>query len=192
MFRFFFLLLLFPIFLMAQPADCTAYFSPKDQLAMKLIDLIDEEEKNIKVAIYCMTHLGIAKALIRAQERGVAIEVLVDPFSVKVRSSIHRLAKAKIPLYVWDKAIRMGGQSAGKSLMHDKFCIFGDHLVWTGSFNFTNRANKNHQENAVVIESKEIAQSYLEQFHHMKLYESRPLQEYQALHPKKKRRKVVQ
>ncbi|NGX27043.1 MAG: Phospholipase D [Chlamydiae bacterium] len=184
--KIFFLLL--PALIFSNIADCKVYFSPKDQLADRLIELIDREEKSIKIAIYSMTHLGIAKALEQARLRKVAIEVLVDPFSVKARSSIQRLTDAKIPLFVWDQGIRMGTNKR-KGLMHDKFCIFGDHTVWTGSFNFTNDANLRHQENAITLESKEIAKEYLTQFSHMKLYESRPYQEYIALYPKKKRGK---
>jgi phosphatidylserine/phosphatidylglycerophosphate/cardiolipin synthase-like enzyme len=185
-----FLLLLLPIFAFGHVADCRVYFSPKDQLAERLIELIDKEDKSIKIAIYSMSHIGIAKALERAKERQVAIEVLVDPFSVKVQSSIHRLLGKGIPLFVWDQGIRMGARRR-KALMHDKFCVFGNHTVWTGSFNFTNDANLRHQENAVAMQSKEIAQNYLAQFAHMKLYESRPYQEYIALYPKKKREKKV-
>jgi len=185
-----FLFLLLPVFAFGHMADCKVYFSPKDQLAERIIDLIDGENKSIKIAIYSMTHMGIAKALERARQRKVAVEVLVDPFSVKVQSSIHRLLEAKIPLFVWDQGIRMGARRR-KALMHDKFCVFGDHTVWTGSFNFTNDANLRHQENAVAMKSKEIAQNYLTQFAHMKLYESRPYQEYITLYPKKKREKKV-
>ncbi len=185
--RLFFLIL--PALVFGQMADCNVYFSPKDQLADRLIEFIDKEEKTIKVAIYSMTHVGIAKALARANERGVAIEVLVDPFSVKIRSSIHKVLDAKIPLFVWDQGIRMGAKKR-KALMHDKFCVFGDHTVWTGSFNFTNDAHLKHQENAITIESREIAGEYLTQFSHMKLYESRSYHEYIALHPRPRPKKT--
>jgi len=189
MLRFFLWFLLFPIVLLADPAECKVFFSPKDQLADRLIEMIDKEDKSIKVAIYSMTHLGIAKALVAAKERGVAIEVLVDPFSVK-KSPIQRLLEAKIPLFVWDQGVRMAERKR-RGLMHDKFCIFGDSLVWTGSFNFTNDAHLKHQENAVAIDSREVAQKYLVQFAHMKLYESRPYQEFLALYPKKKGTKKI-
>lgn len=186
--------LLLSVGLSAEPADCKAYFSTQDQLADKLIELIDQEEESIKVAIYCITHFGIAKSLIQAHERGVDVEVVVDPFSIKSRSSIHRLIESKIPLFVWDESICVGDVRAKqkrKALMHAKFCIFGNSLIWTGSFNFTNAANQCHQENVVTVESQKVAEKYLEQFSYMKLYESRPYQEYVALHPKKKRAKKV-
>ncbi|NGX38463.1 MAG: Phospholipase D [Chlamydiae bacterium] len=188
----FFRLLFFilPVLMFGEQADCKVYFSPKDQLADRLIELINKEEKSIKVAIYSMTHLGIAKALSRAKGRGVAIEVIVDPFSVKAHSSVNQLSEDKVPLFVWDQGIRFGERKR-KALMHDKFCIFGDHLVWTGSFNFTNDAHLRHQENAVVIDSRELTQKYLMQFSHMKLYECRAYQEYLTLYPKKKRTKKI-
>lgn len=188
--KFFLCFLLLPFVLLAEQADCKVFFSPKDQLADRLIEMIEREQKTIKVAIYSMTHLGIAKALIEAKKRGVAIEVLVDPFSVKNRSSMTRLIEAKVPLFVWDQGVRMA-EGRRKGLMHDKFCIFGDHLVWTGSFNFTNDADLKHQENAVAIDSREVAQKYLVQFDHMKLYESRPYHEFLALYPKKKGTKKI-
>lgn len=186
--RIFLCFLLLPIFLSGASAECKVFFSPKDQLADRLIELIDREDKSIKIAIYSMTHLGIAKALVAAQGRGVAIEVLIDPSSIKSRSSIHRLVEAKIPLFVWDQR---GEDGKRHGLMHDKFCIFGDTSVWTGSFNFTNDAHLKHQENAVTLDSREIAQKYHMQFAQMKLYESRPYQEYLALYPKKKGTKKI-
>ncbi len=186
--KFFTICLCLPILIFGEPVECKAFFSPKDRLADRLVELINREKTSVKVAVYAMTHLGIAKALVAAKERGVSVEVIVDPFSVKIRSAIHRLIESGVPLFVWDRGIQMG-VSGRKGLMHDKFCIFGEGLVWTGSFNFTNDANLRHQENAVTLEGREIAQQYLGQFSHMKLYESRPYQEYITLYPKKIRAK---
>lgn len=170
----------------AAPASCEVFFSPKDQLARRLIELIDQEKKSIKVAVYSITHREIAEALVKAKQRGVQVEVIVDPFAVKKRSSIHMLLKGQVPLFIWDHELRTGGkQKRLRPLMHDKFCIFGDDLTWTGSFNFTYHASNLSQENAVTLESREIASKYLDQFCQMKLYESRPYQEYIAYHPKK-------
>lgn len=179
-----FLLFSFPI-LRATPANCEVYFSPKDHLAKRLVDLIDQEKKSIKVAIYCITHREVAAALVRAKQRGVAIEVIVDPFAVKTRSAIHSLLKGGVPLFVWDHELCAQVRQKSHPLMHDKFCVFGDQLIWTGSFNFTYDATNIHQENVVTLESREIANKYLDQFAQMKLYESRPYQEYITYHPKK-------
>ncbi len=182
------LALLLPI--ASHPASCEVYFTPQDQVAQKLIELIDQETRSLKVAIYAMTHTGIAKALIRAKERGVDVQVIVDPFSVKIRSSVNQLVGAEIPLYVWDQQLQMKGNEKvrRRALMQDKFCIFGDQTVWTGSFNFTHDAANRHQENVVTIESKTIAGKYKEQFEKMKLYECRRLSEYKELYPRESKK----
>ncbi len=178
--------LFIPFFAFGQQADCLVYFSPSDRPAEKLIQLISKEEVSIKLAAYSITHAGIAKALMTAKERGVAIEILVDPFAVKARSSTHKLVGRGVPLFVWDQNLRYN-PTKRRARMHEKFCIFGSHTVWTGSFNFTNDSNLRHRENAIVMRGHEIAGKYLTHFSHMKLYESRPYGEYLALYPKRKK-----
>jgi cardiolipin hydrolase len=178
--------------LFSSDAQCEVYFSPKDHLAERLIQLIQQEKKSVKVAVFCVTHPGITKALIEAWERGVKVEVIVDPFSVKVRSCVHRLAKANVPLFVWDPSLNLQGKSFKGSkkrnkepIMHDKFCVLGESITWTGSFNFTQDGNLRNEENAVIIESSEVAKKYLEHFGEIKVYGCRPFGEYLAFHPKK-------
>lgn len=187
--KFFFLFsLLFFSHIFGASACCEVYFSPQESLGDRLIALMAAEKKSIKVAMHSLTHLGIAKALEQARHRGVSIEVLVDPSCIKTRSSLQRLIQSKVPIFVWDRYLCLG-KGKEKRRMHDTFCIFGNHTVWTGSFDFTNNGN---QENAVSIQSEEVAAKYLAQFSQMKLYESRPYQEYLMLYPKKKREKKGQ
>lgn len=170
---------------------CEVYFSPQDHLAERLVRLIEKEEKSIRVAIYSITHAKIARALGQAKERGVLVEIIVDPTSSKSKSPLHRLAKNQVPLYVWDPPATILGKSgkAKKGLMHDKFCIFGAHTVWTGSFNFTYDAESRNEENVVVLDAPEIAKKYLEHFEEIKVRQCRPFVEYLSLYPKKKSRK---
>ncbi len=145
-------------------AHYKVYFSPDDQVADKLVTLINNEQKSIKVAVYSFTHRDVISALVRAKKRGVDVEVVVDPFSVKAKSPLHRLVKAEIPVFVWDPRT----VENRRCLMHDKFCIFGNHTVWTGSFNFTYDATTSHQENALVLKGDELAKKYAEQFEKIK------------------------
>lgn len=146
-------------------ADCRVYFSSQDHLGDKLNDLIAKENRSIRIAIYGFFHREIADALIKAKKRGVDIEIIVDPFSVKKRSPLKRMARAGIPIYVWDAP---PGQNGKSPLMHNKFSVFGDRVVWTGSFNFTFEADRFHSENAVVIASDIAASRYLEEYQKIK------------------------
>jgi phosphatidylserine/phosphatidylglycerophosphate/cardiolipin synthase-like enzyme len=149
-------------------------FSPKDHIAEELIKLIQKEQKSIKAAVYCLMHRGIAKALIDAHERGVHVEVIIDPYSLKSRSPVKKMHEANVPLFIWNPSVpTTQAKNARKvkkhrPLMHDKFCILGNNLVWTGSFNFTFEGTQANRENVIVLENKEIASRYLEEFEHLK------------------------
>jgi phosphatidylserine/phosphatidylglycerophosphate/cardiolipin synthase-like enzyme len=176
-----------------EPGAIQAYFSPKDQIAKRLIALIEKEQKSIYLAVYCFSHRGISEALIQAKRRGVQVEVIVDPFSVKTRFPLGRLARSDIPVFVWNPPMPSPhGEKPQKKqpLMHDKFCIFGGSGVWTGSFNFTYDADLKNRENVLFFEDAEIAKSYLDHFKAMKHKGCPPYEEYLTAHvkPKKARR----
>jgi len=48
--------------------------------------------------------------------------------------------------------------------MHNKFCVFNDSIVLTGSFNPTNRGKNFNNNNIIVIHSKYLAKNYLSEF----------------------------
>jgi phosphatidylserine/phosphatidylglycerophosphate/cardiolipin synthase-like enzyme len=175
-----------------KPTSAQVFFSPSDHVAERLISLIEEEKRSIKIAVYCMTHHKIAQALIQAKQRGVEVEIVVDPFSIKTRSPLKKIANSGIPIYVWDPSAQstfFKGKKDKKfhrSLMHDKFCVFGDNLVWTGSFNFTYDAAHSHQENVIIIEDLTLAQCYIEEFNLMKARGCRNFDEFLVMKPKRK------
>lgn len=172
----------------AQVGDyATVYFSPDDHVEKRLIGFIEQEKQSIQVAIYCMTHRGVANALIEAKKRGVDVEVIVDRFSVKINSPVRKMVEAGIPLYVWDPDAG-NRKKAHRPLMHNKFCVFGEEVVWTGSFNFTYEASRMHQENALVLRDALIASAYKNQFNNIKLRSCVPFHLFVAAHtPKKKK-----
>ncbi len=165
----------------------TAYFSPDDHLEKQLIEMINKESKTIHVCIYTFTHRDVIAALIAAKKRGVDVEVIVDRFSVKVSAPLYKLTDASIPVSVWDpdRAKRM---KAHRPLMHNKFCVFGNQTVWTGSFNFTYEASRIHQENALVIKNEAVAHAYKNQFYTIKMRQCIPLASFIAAHPNKRPR----
>lgn len=152
-----------------------ALFSPHDHLAEELISLIDKERKTIRIAVYCLTHRQIVKALTHAKERGVDVQVLIDPDSLRSKTVLRQMQKPPFPILVWNPPLQYKELKNGKrvqkrrSLLHDKFCVFGNDRVWTGSFNFTLDGSNTHQENALIIESRELAKQYLADFERLKM-----------------------
>ena len=52
--------------------------------------------------------------------------------------------------------------------MHEKTIIIDDQIVITGSFNFSNSAEHNNNENTLIIKSDEIAGTYNKEYEKLK------------------------
>ncbi len=150
-------------------AEVIPLFSSQDHLAERLVKEIEQEKKQLSVAIYGFSHKRIAKALKEAKQRGVEVELIVDPFALKgQKRMLLDLAKAGVVVYVWQtphKIIRASnGKEEGRGILHHKFCLLGDRKVWTGSFNFTYSADRYHAENALLITDTEVSRAYMSEF----------------------------
>jgi phosphatidylserine/phosphatidylglycerophosphate/cardiolipin synthase-like enzyme len=126
----------------------------------KLIQRIEAAKKTIHIASFETDLNDVAKALIRAKERGVDVRWITDDENGILidrqpgRGQFAMLKKAGI------KVID-DGQSA---LMHDKFWIFDGQTVWTGSTNITVSGMFQQDNNVVVIESPGLAAIYERQW----------------------------
>jgi len=144
----------------------SALFSPTNDVRTQLIELIEQEAKIIRVAIYLLSDRDIAHALIGAHRRGVSVEVLTDPTCLRTRGNkIDELKAAGIPVHVYK------GCKDTPGCMHNKFVIFGNNeqqTVWTGSFNFTPSAAQHNYENVVIIRDTSVAKQFGDQFEKIK------------------------
>lgn len=147
-----------------------AFFSPEDDIRSLLLSLIEAERSSIKFAMYTFTDKSLAQALIDAARRGVSVEGVVDrSYGASRYSKVAHLANASVPIWVYQTA--PDERQAG--LMHNKFFIFEDTvghkpLLWTGSYNCTNRASHRNQENVIVLDVPSLISSYTEYFFRLK------------------------
>ncbi len=142
-------------------------FSQADQLIDNFIARIEAEKSSIKIATYSLMDRKIASALIAAHRRGVAVEILVDPFSIKSRGPSKKIAKSELPFYVWcPKGPKFKG---AKQTLNDAFCLFGNQTVWAGAFNFTGDVKHNvSSENVIILEQEAVSIEYAKEFERMK------------------------
>lgn len=153
------------------------FFSPDDDIKKELLELINQEQESIKLAMFLFTHIDIARALIDAHNRGVSVEVITDQCCLHDKyNKITLLKEHDFTIYVYDNRHKTGTIS---NIMHNKFIIFGNtrsnkSSVWTGSLNFTKSAQLSNQENVLVVESRDIVDKFLEQFERIKK-RSKPL-----------------
>lgn len=133
----------------------SVFFTPPTGAAKGLIRYLDAAKKNIQVMAYSFTYLDIAEALARAAQRGVEVQVIQDgPTAMNNSEVIAALLKGGVVVR-GDKAHRIA---------HNKVMIIDGEIVVTGSYNFTNSAEKSNAENMIVLRSTALAQQYSKNF----------------------------
>jgi phosphatidylserine/phosphatidylglycerophosphate/cardiolipin synthase-like enzyme len=123
----------------------------------KIIELINNSQKNINVAVYSISNDNIIEALIQAKQRNVEITILTDKIQVsnqKTFTKLEKLVASKINFKV----------NSVCNIMHDKFAIFDNKHAIAGSFNWTNPASKKNAEDCKPTKSKVDIKTYQARF----------------------------
>ncbi len=103
---------------------------------------MDHAKKSVLVQAYQFTSKPIAQSLIRAKKRGVDIKVILDESQVSSKYSvINELFHQRIPIYIDYKP----------AISHSKIMIIDNQKIITGSFNFSDAAQKRNAENLLII-----------------------------------------
>lgn len=139
----------------SEVSEVEILFSPEDNCGAKILEAIEQARESIDVAMYSFTNRILAQGLVRAHLRGVKVRVFMD-------GEAHEQRYSKS-----DYLIRNGIEvrfENGKGLMHNKFCIIDDNIVFTGSFNWTVYADLRNDENLAIIKSEEAAKIYKDKF----------------------------
>lgn len=127
------------------------YFTPPPGAANAIVKAIDASQHEVLVQAYGFTHNAIAQALLRARDRGVSVQVLLDQKSDHTnRYVIDLFNQRRVPL-------REDGKHA---ISHNKVMVIDESVVITGSFNFTNSAETRNAENFLILKSVDLASQY--------------------------------
>ncbi len=155
------------------------FFSPKDNIREIIIDYIKKEQKAINCAAFRLTDPTITKELLDAQERGIKINLVIDKegLSALHSKSLYLFTKG-ISIFVYPPISfdRTSDKQKREGLMHNKFiCFESQETLITGSFNYTKSAQEINQENILVVQAKDIYETYTNHFQYLKTISS-PLQ----------------
>lgn len=138
-------------------------FSPNGHCADRIIRYISMAKKNIRLIAYAFNNEQIAKELIKAYERKVDVRIITDAKQLNQKDNYIPIIKnAGVTCY---KAYENT-----KGCLHSKSLVIDNYITITGSFNFTNSADKNNAENIIVLRSREIAKKYIHHFNYIAKY----------------------
>lgn len=136
----------------APGASWEVYFSPNGGAAGAIVREVNQARQSVLVQAYSFTSAPIARALLRAHQRGVRVEVILDHSQQGEKySAADFLANAGIKTFI----------DSAHAIAHNKVMIIDEQTVVTGSYNFTRAAEEKNAENLLVLRDPRLAAAYL-------------------------------
>ncbi|MFA6583279.1 MAG: phospholipase D-like domain-containing protein [Elusimicrobiaceae bacterium] len=115
-------------------------FSPVGGTEAAIISAVNASQKTISVCMYSFFSQNVADALLAAKNRGVSVFIVMDKLQAGSSALTGFFASNGFN-------VRLSKGYAGKGVMHNKFAIFDNALMLTGSFNWSGSAENNNLEN---------------------------------------------
>jgi len=138
-------------------AKTEVLFSPRGSIKDAIIKNIISSKGTIDVTAFTFTAGDIAEALYQAKERGVQIRVIIDQTQDAKRYPVLEFLKEEGFNLQFLKG-NIGGS------MNNAFAIFDDKLLVTGSYTWTEYAEKFNYENAIFIDEPDVVEKYKKEF----------------------------
>ncbi|MBI1742643.1 DUF1669 domain-containing protein [Candidatus Acetothermia bacterium] len=146
------------------PITVDAYFTwpgsndSTDEPKQQIISHIDTAAKSIDAAVYVVSDPDIGRHLAEATHRNVTVRIVMDNNYI---GQCYALANTPD-----SRGITFRKNKVGKE-MHDKFAIFDGNSIITGSYNWSESADKDNFENIVVTNDFEVVRKYEDVFNRL-------------------------
>ncbi len=136
-------------------AQVRVYFSPKDGVASYVVEQIDRAQRSVRFMAFSYTAAPVADAMIAKLNAGLKVSGVMEKQNAGGRGSQYdHLVEAGVDAIV----------DGNCYIMHHKTIIIDDRIVITGSYNFTNNAERDNDENLVIIDDARIAKRFIEEY----------------------------
>lgn len=124
-----------------QDNEIKIFFTPSLDCENNIIKRINKSNK-IDIAVYSITNPNITNAIIAAHKNGATIRIITDKTQAKGKNSlVADLERAGIPVLTNRK----------HKIEHNKFAVFDDSYVVSGSYNWTKNASIYNSENCLFF-----------------------------------------
>lgn len=117
-----------------------------------------EAKHSIKICVAWFTNDLLFQPLLMKLNAGVDVEIILNEDKTNLSNS------NKVD---FEKFVQSGGHlywNNTKKLLHHKFCIIDNRVVISGSYNWTNKAEYNHEDVTVYINEQDTTLHYSKMF----------------------------
>jgi phosphatidylserine/phosphatidylglycerophosphate/cardiolipin synthase-like enzyme len=146
-------------------ATVETYFAPQDNVQAAIVARVRAAQSSIVFLAFQFTSDPIAQAMIARLRQGVRVAGVFERTGSETPfSEFRKLQQAGAEVY----------QDGNPYIMHHKVIVVDERVVMTGSYNFTDNANRQNDENLLIIEDRELARRFLDEFERVRETALRP------------------
>ena len=142
------------------------YFAPKDGVASKITGRLDQAQQSIHFMAFSFTSDSIGSAMLARANAGVSVVGVFETTGSETQFSEYgKLRKAGLGVL----------QDGNPYVMHHKVIIIDGRTVIFGSYNFSNNADKDNDENLLIVDDPALAQAFEAEFQRVREVALNPL-----------------
>jgi phosphatidylserine/phosphatidylglycerophosphate/cardiolipin synthase-like enzyme len=142
------------------------YFAPEDGVADKIAGRVAQAQQSIHFLAFSFTNDTIGQAMLARAKAGVSVAGVFEKTGSETQYSEYgKMRRAKLDVL----------QDGNPYVMHHKVIIIDGRTVIFGSFNFSNNADRDNDENLLIIDDPILAQSFEAEFQRVRDVALNPL-----------------
>lgn len=131
------------------------YFTPADNATSSIVTRLKQAKTSIHFLAFSFTEDSIGQAVIDRSKAGVEVRGVFENTGSDTRfSEFGRMKRAGLDVL----------QDGNPYLMHHKIFILDGQTVIVGSFNFSDNAQNQNDENLIIVDSPALAQTFEAEF----------------------------
>jgi phosphatidylserine/phosphatidylglycerophosphate/cardiolipin synthase-like enzyme len=128
------------------------HFASADDPSARLVELLRDARQRIDFLAFSFTHDEIGQAVLDRGKAGVRVRGVFETTGSETRfSEFGRMKQAGLEVY----------QDGNPYVMHHKVFVIDERITVFGSFNFSDNAANDNDENLLVVEDAAFARAYL-------------------------------
>lgn len=129
-----------------------------ENIATRLEQELCEAEQSIYIAVAWFTNPRLFDTLLTKAKQGITVQLIINNDLINQQSPIDYSG-----LNIGNSVAYLIGD--GKDdLMHNKFCVIDEYTVINGSYNWSKKAERNHENIIITTGDSVLAQSFIKQF----------------------------
>ena len=130
-------------------------FASEDGVIGRIIPYVENARSNVRFMAFSFTDYPLAKAMIDRAAAGVNVAGVFEKVGSETEfAELRTLHCAGVPVR----------QDGNPSFLHHKLIVVDEHIVITGSLNYSTSAEESNDENVIIIDNPEIAALYIREF----------------------------